>query len=349
MGKVKVSVLGATGMVGQRFVSLLENHPDFELSSVAASERSSGSSYREACKWVISGNMPKYAEDIQVLGLSDSATIVEESDLIFSALPVEGGGYEELLSRSVPVISKSSAHRLNSDVPLVIPGVNDDHLSILDHQKENRKSEGFISCDPNCSSTQLSIILKALEKFEIGDVFVDSMQAVSGAGYPGISVLDMQDNIVPFIRDEEEKLRREPRKILGSVYGSNITERDMRIIAKCNRVNVSDGHLQSIFMKPGVDFSTDDVISALRNFTPKEKSAACHSFPSSLIVVRNEEDRPQPRFDRLEESGMSVVAGRIEKDGDYLKLTTLSHNTILGAAGGAILHAELLNSLGLLK
>lgn len=346
--KLRAAILGATGMVGQRLTSMLNNHPLFETTVLAASDRSAGHSYRDSCKWVLESEMPEDAGEIVVTSIDSTERIVENADMVFSALPREAAKYEDIISNTLPVISKSSAHRLDPDVPLIIPGINDDHIGIIKHQKSARKTNGFISCDPNCSSTQLAVVLKALEKFEIHEVFVDSLQAVSGAGYPGLSLLDIQDNVIPYISEEEEKLKREPRKILGSLDSNNSSyiDKEIQIFAKCNRVNVSDGHLQSIFMKLGNEFTEEDIFEALVDFVPGSAASSCLSFPEKLLIVKSEPDRPQPKYDRNAGSGMSVVVGRIEKDNEYLKLSSLSHNTILGAAGGAILHAELLHSGG---
>ncbi len=346
MGRLRAAVLGATGMVGQRFVSLLQNHPDFEISVLAATSRSAGKKYAEACKWVIESGMPEDAAQMEVLGFDDAERIVSQSDIVFSALPKEAGKYESGLSDLIPLISKSSAHRMDPAVPLMIPGINDEHLSVLEHQKSSKKG-GFLSCDPNCSSTQLAIVIKAVTGFGVERVFVDSMQAISGAGYPGLSSLEIQDNIIPYIDEEEAKLRREPQKILGGLNEerNGFIPNDIRIIAKCNRVNVSDGHMQSVFIKLGEEFEEEDVEKAIYGFKPAATSSHLHSFPDKLIRVMREPDRPQPKFDRFADGGMSVQVGRIEKDGEYLKLSCLSHNTILGAAGGAILHAELLKSM----
>ncbi len=348
MPGLRAAVLGATGMVGQRLVSLLDGHPRIEVSVLAASERSAGNTYSEACKWVIQPEMPGPARNLEVLSPDSTERIAGNADIVFSALPSSASAYESRLAQRLPVISKSSAHRMDPDVPLIIPGVNDDHLGMIRHQQKARNTDGFISCDPNCSSTQLAVILHALSEFQVENVFVDSMQAVSGSGYPGIPLLDIQDNVIPYIEEEEAKLKREPRKILGRLDESvpEFQDLDVRIMAKANRVNVTDGHLQSIFVKLGKNFSEDDAVCALKEYRPSEAASACYSFPEKLIIVRDEIDRPQPKFDRNAGSGMSVVAGRIEKDGEYLKLSCLSHNTILGAAGGAILHAELLDSLG---
>lgn len=348
--RLKTAILGSTGMVGQRLVSLVASNPLFELDILAASSKSSGHSYADSCKWILENHMPESAADIRVIDVDSYDKIAKECDVVFSALPSSSGPLEEKLADKIPVISKSSAHRMDHDVPLMIPGINDGHLELIEVQRTRRKSDGYISCDPNCSSTQLAVVLKALEPLGLENVLVDSMQAVSGAGHPGLSSLDISDNIIPYIVEEEQKLKREPGKILGtySKVKRSIEHRNLSIIAKCNRVNVSEGHLQSLFIKIKRDFTEDEVHNVLRNFVPESSSAKLHSFPEKLLIVREELDRPQPKYDRNAGDGMSITLGRIEKDGNYLKLSCLSHNTVLGAAGGAILHAELLHKEGYL-
>ena len=344
MSKKKAVVLGATGMVGQRFVDLLSDHPDFEVAALCASERSAGKKFSEASRWVIENDMPDWAADEKVL-LCNPA--VGDVDVCFSCLPGDlAGKTEEEFAKKWAVVSKASAHRMEKDVPLIIPEVNPEHLGLIERQRKNRNWEGFISTDPNCSTTQMAISLKPLaDSFGLKTVQVVTMQALSGAGHPGVPSLDIVDNVIPFIGGEEDKMETEARKILGSFGKGGIAEYPVEVSAQCNRVNVSEGHLECLFVTLGKNADEQQVMDAMENFSGEPQKLKLHSAPKRVIRVRKEENRPQPRLDRDEENGMTVVVGRVRKDSaGRIKFLCLGHNTLRGAAGNGVLHAELLKA-----
>jgi len=344
-----VAILAATGAVGQRFIQLLEKHPWFEISVLAASERSAGKKYRDACIWRLESEMPKEVSEITVVntGLKD----VKEAgdvDLIFSALPGDiAGPIEEIFAREFPVLSKAAAHRMDEDVPLLIPEVNPEQLELISIQKRRRGWSGFISTDPNCSTIQLALTLKPLTKFGLKRVIVTTMQALSGAGYPGVPSLDIIDNVIPYIAREEEKIETETKKILGEFDGERVKPSNIAISASCNRVNVKDGHLEAVYVDLEEKPSVEEVKEAFRNFVGEPQILKLPSAPEKPIIVRDEIDRPQPRLDRDSGRGMSVVVGRIRSDAVMsIKYLCLGHNTIRGAAGAGILSAELIVAKG---
>lgn len=341
----EVAILGATGAVGQRFIQLLNGHPWFNASVLAASERSAGKKYREACSWKLESGMPKEIGEMTVVNTNLKS--IKESrniDFVFSALPGSlAGPVEEEFAAEYPVISKASAHRLEEDVPLLIPEVNPEQLDLIPIQRKNRGWSGFISTDPNCSTIQLAMTLKPLMKFGLKSVIVTTMQALSGAGYPGVASLDIIDNVVPYISKEEEKLESETKKILGTFDGSRVSPADITFSASCNRVNVKDGHLESVFVELESDPSVDEVKEAFGDFAGEPQRLRLPSAPERPIIVREEVDRPQPRYDRDSGKGMSVVVGRVREDPIMtVKYLCLGHNTIRGAAGAGILSAELM-------
>ena len=342
--KRKIAVLGATGAVGQRFIQLLNGHPWFEIEVLAASERSAGKNYKEACNWILESEIPHEIAEMHVVN-SDVESVEKAGniDFVFSALPsAVAGPIEEEFAREYPVFSKASAHRLEEDIPLLIPEVNPDHLSLIKVQKERRSWNGFISTDPNCSTIQLAITLKPLMQFGLRKVIVSTMQALSGAGFPGVPSLSIIDNVVPYISGEEEKIEMETLKILGKFNGDKIQSANIQISASCNRVNVKDGHLECIFVELEKKPSVEEVKEAFRSFKGEPQRLNLPSAPENPIVVREENDRPQPRFDRDEGKGMSVVVGRIREDPVLtIKYLCLGHNTIRGAAGAGLLSAEL--------
>ena len=347
----KVAILGATGAVGQRFIQLLEGHPWFETAVLAASERSAGKKYRDACKWRLETEMPKEIGESTVVHTDlQSVTQAETIDFVFSALPGSiAGPVEEEFAVEYPVISKASAHRMDPDVPLMIPEANPKHLEVIPLQRKNRGWKGFISTDPNCSTIQLAMTLKPLMDFGLSRILVSTMQALSGAGYPGVPSLDIIDNVVPYISGEEEKMESETRKILGTFSGTTVQPADIAISASCHRVNVKDGHLEAVFADLESRPSVEEVTEAFRSFVGEPQRLKLPSAPESPIVVREEIDRPQPRFDRDMGNGMSVVVGRIREDPIMtVKYLCLGHNTIRGAAGAGILSAELVTSKGIL-
>lgn len=348
--KRKVAILGATGAVGQRFIQLLQGHPWFQIEVLAASERSAGKKYGEASTWVLETDLPKEIAEMPVVN-ADVASVEKagDVDLVFSAMPGDlAGSVEAEFGALYPVFSKASAHRMDKDVPLIIPEINPDHAELVKVQQKLRGWKGFITTDPNCSTIQLAISLKPLVQFGLKQVIVSTMQALSGAGYPGVASLDIIDNVVPFISGEEEKMEAEALKILGSFNGKTVQNADFQLSASCNRVNVKDGHLETVFIKLEKDASIDEIEVALASFAGEPQTLKLPSAPEHPIVVRHEKNRPQPRFDRDTGSGMSVVVGRLRKDPIMtFKYLCLGHNTVRGAAGGGILSAELYVAKGL--
>ncbi len=347
--KFRVGILGATGVVGQRFIQLLEDHPQFEVTALAASDRSQGKTYAEACAWRLPGEMPARVNKIVV----QSPVPPLDCDFVFSSLPgdVAGEAEESFARAGYPVISNSSSHRMDADVPLLIPEVNPEHIELIASQRAARGYQsGFIVTNPNCSTIVIAMALAPLHRnFGVASCVATTMQAISGAGYPGVASLDITDNVLPFIGGEEEKIESETLKILGRVSEGKIVDADALISAQCNRVNVIDGHTAAIRVKLSQTASTDEVREALRSFTSLPQELKLHSAPAKPIIVRDEADRPQPRLDRDAGFGMSVTIGRIGPDRvlDY-RFVALGHNTIRGAAGAAILNAELLVARGYL-
>jgi aspartate-semialdehyde dehydrogenase len=348
--KRKVAILGATGAVGQRFIQLLQGHPWFQIEVLAASERSAGKEFKNACNWVMESNLPRDIAEMPIAHADvESVEKAGNVDLVFSSLPGDlAGPVESEFAAMYPVFSKASAHRMENDVPLLVPEINADHADLIKIQQKARGWKGFISTDPNCSTIQLAITLKPLMQFGLKNVIVTTMQALSGAGYPGVASLDIIDNVVPYISKEEEKMEAEALKILGSFDGKVVKNADFKLSASCNRVNVKDGHLESVFVKLQEDPSIEDIKAAFVGFKGEPQKLKLPSAPEQPIVVRKEQNRPQPRFDRDTGCGMSVVVGRIRKDPIMtLKYICLGHNTVRGGAGAGILSAELLVAKGL--
>ena len=348
--KRKVAILGATGAVGQRFIQLLLRHPWFEIEVLAASERSAGKKYKAACNWLMDSNLPREIAEMSVANCNvDSVSKAGKVDLVFSSLPGDlAGPVETEFAAVYPVFSKASAHRMDKDVPLLIPEVNPEHVALIPLQRKARGWKGFLTTDPNCSTIQLAITLKPLMHFGLKQVVVSTMQALSGAGYPGVASLDIIDNVIPYISKEEEKLEEENQKILGSFDGKQVQNADLAFSASCNRVNVKDGHLESVFVKLDSSPTVNEVIEAFSKFKGEPQRLKLPSAPENPIIVREEPNRPQPRYDRDAGKGMSVVVGRIRKDPIMtIKYMCLGHNTIRGAAGAGILSAELFAAKGL--
>ncbi len=345
--KLRVGILGATGMVGQRFIQLLEGHPQFEITALAASGRSQGKSFQEACTWRLAGEMPAFVKSMTVAAPEPPL----DCELIFSSLPGDIARESEaaFARAGFPVISNSSAFRMDPDVPLLIPEVNPGHLALLDSQRSKRgDGKGFIVTNPNCSTIMLALALAPLHaRFGVTSVVATTMQALSGAGYPGVASLAISDNVLPFIEGEEEKIEQETPKILGTVNGAGIKAAPMAVSAQCHRVNVSDGHMAAVRVKLANAAGIEDVKNALASFSAMPQELQLHSAPKFPIIVREEADRPQSRLDRDAGNGMSVTVGRLFPDNvlDY-RFVALSHNTIRGAAGAAILNAELLIATG---
>lgn len=335
-------------MVGQRFVQLLEGHPWFEVTALAASENSAGKTYAEAMagRWKLSSDIPAYAAGMTV----EKCTPDLDCTLAFSALDAAvAGDIEDAFAHTGYAVSSNSRnHRMDADVPLVIPEVNADHLRLIDVQKKRRS--GFIVTNPNCSTIHMVLALKPLhDAFGIRQITVTTMQALSGAGYPGVASLDILDNVIPYIGGEEEKIETETLKLLGWLSDQTIQPAQIQVSASCNRVNVNDGHLESVSVKLAKKTSADELKQAFSTFNPL-KSLKLPSSPTMPIIVRDEPDRPQPKLDRNIEKGMASTIGRIRPCNvlDW-KFTVLGHNTIRGAAGAAILNAELLAAKGYLK
>ena len=347
--KLRVGILGATGVVGQRFIQLLEDHPQFEVAALAASGRSLGKTYAEACTWRLPGEMPERVKTIVV----QSPAPPLDCDFVFSSLPGEiaGAAEESFALAGFPVITNSSPHRMDPDVPLLIPEVNPEHLELIASQRvAHRYGHGYIVTNPNCSTIVIAMALAPLHReFGVESCIATTLQAISGAGYPGVAALDITGNVLPFIGGEEEKIESETVKILGRVDGATIKGAEMSVSAQCNRVNVIDGHLASIRVKLARTASIDEVRAALASFSSLPQELKLRSAPARPIIVRDEVDRPQPRLDRDAGNGMSVTVGRIASDNvlDY-RFVALGHNTIRGAAGAAILNAELLVARGYL-
>ena len=348
--KRKVAILGATGAVGQRYIQLLQGHPWFEIEVIAASERNAGKIFKDAANWLMTTEIPKEIAEMSVV--NTDVTSVEKAgkvDLVFSSLPGGLAGTTEAeFGAQYPVFSKASAHRMDPDVPLIIPEINPDHTELIKVQQKQRGWKGFITTDPNCSTIGLAITLAPLMQFGISQVMVTTMQALSGAGYPGVASLDIVDNVIPFISGEEDKMETEALKILGSLDGTSIKNANFKLSASCNRVNVKDGHLESVFVKLDNEPSLEEVEEAFTNFKGAPQKLKLPSAPVQPIIIRHEENRPQPRYDKDAACGQAVVVGRLRKDPIMtLKYMCLSHNTIRGAAGGGILSAELYVAKGL--
>ncbi|MBI5036072.1 aspartate-semialdehyde dehydrogenase [Candidatus Micrarchaeota archaeon] len=345
---MKVAILAATGSVGQRFVQLLEGHPWFEVSVLAASERSVGKKYSEACHWLLDTPMPDKVKDIVVVDCKPEN--MGGAGFVFSCLPGELAGpvEEEMAKAGYPVISKASGNRLKEDVPLIVSEVNSEHLGLIEVQRKKYGRKGFISTDPNCSTAPLVMCLKPLMKYGIKRVHVATMQALSGAGYLGVASMDAVGNVVPYIGGEEEKIETEALKMLGTLKGGKVENAPIVVSASCNRVPVIDGHTESVFVEFAQDVSVEQILKEWEAFEGEPQKLKLPSAHKA-IVYRTEPNRPQPRLDVMEGKGMSTVVGRLRKDGpNRIKFTCLSHNTIRGAAGNGILHAELLKAKGVL-
>ncbi|RLG24354.1 aspartate-semialdehyde dehydrogenase [Methanosarcinales archaeon] len=341
METIRVGILGATGAVGQRFVEALADHPWFELTSLAASERSAGKPYSRAANWRLSSPLPdKIGEEVVVSMKPEEV----EADLVFSALPADVARDVEpaFAQAGLMVASNASAFRQEPDVPLIIPEVNSDHLGLIDIQRDLRGWDGAIVTNPNCSVIMLALTLKPLVQFGIEDVKVATMQAVSGAGYNGVASMAILDNVVPYIGGEEEKVEKEAQKLLGRFDGSSVLDAEFDVSASCHRVPVLDGHTEAVWIRMADDPSPDEVRDAFLNFDP---GLNLPTEPEKPIIVRREPDRPQPRLDRDAGNGMSVSVGRIREGIRYI---AMGHNTVRGAAGASVLNAELMLSLGLL-
>jgi aspartate-semialdehyde dehydrogenase len=346
--KLPVGVLGATGAVGQKFVKLLEDHPWFAVTEVAASERTSGRLYGDAVSWKQVTPVPESVRSLEVRPCAPDL----KCRIVFSGLDAAvAGPVEEAFARAgYVVLSNSKNHRLDEDVPLVIPEVNPDHLGLIAIQRQNRESAGFIVTNSNCTTMFLAMALGPLHRaFTVEKVFMVSMQAVSGAGYPGVPSLDILGNVIPYIGGEEEKVEVETRKILGNFNGRTIDLADFPVSAHCNRVPVEDGHTESVSVKLTRKTTTAEIGELLRGFSGVPQQLKLPSAPEQPFIVMDAPDRPQPRFDVDRSKGMATLVGRIRPCSVFdFKFTLLGHNTVRGAAGASILNAELLKARGFL-
>lgn len=359
--KLRVAIVGATGIAGQQFLPALDNHPWMDVKFLSASKRSAGKRYIDALRdsktltvrWYVDEFMPKWAEDMEVIDATKLP--LDEVDVIFTALESDvARELEPNYAKEVPVISTASAFRYEEDVPIFIPGINTEHVSIIDVQKKKRGWKGFITPIPNCTTTGLAASLKPLkERFGVKKVIMTSLQAVSGAGRsPGVLALDIIDNVIPYIHREEEKVEKETAKILGDFDGSTIKPAPFVVSATCIRVNVIDGHTESVFVSLERKASVNDVKEAFLSYGNGLGDVELPSVPKSLFVVHDDPMRPQPRLDRNVNDGMSVVIGRIREDKSLengIKYVLLSHNTKLGAAKGAVAVGEMLYLRGYIK
>jgi len=351
---LKVAVIGATGAVGQEFVVALNKHKWFELTQVAASERSAGKKYIDAIRDPSSGilrwhnreEVPEYVKNMIISKVEEIKP--ENFDLIFTALESDDAKIvEPKFAKTTPVISTAAAFRYESDVPILIPGINDSHADLLNVQRKNRGWKGFIAPLPNCTTTGMAITLKPiLDRFGIEKVFMTSMQALSGAGRsPGVAALDIMDNVIPFIPKEEEKVQVETKKILGGMNKDSIAPAPLKVSCTCTRVPVSDGHTESVFVETEQTTEAEEVKKEMLKFSKNVSIKGLPSAPKDYIVVHDDPTRPQPRIDRELNDGMTTVVGRLRKDTAFdngIKYVLLSHNEKMGSAKGAVLLAELL-------
>ena len=337
--KYAVGILGATGTVGQRFIQLLENHPQFEITALAASDRSAGKPFAEACAWKLPGAMPDAVKEINVQAIEPPL----DCEIVFSSLPSSVARETELAfaRAGYAVISNSSSYRMDEDVPLLIPEINAEHLGLIEIQQQKRGfGKGFIVTNPNCSVVSFAPPLAALHRrFGVESAIVTTLQAISGAGYPGVASLDITDNVIPYIAGEEPKVETEAQKILGKLVDGAIEKADFTVSAQCFRVHVIDGHTVSVRVNLRETTTLEDVMAAIQSYPTLD----LHSSPQKFMDFCDEPSRPQPRLDRDAGDGMTITVGRLFPDNvfDY-RFVSLSHNTVRGAAGSAILNAELL-------
>jgi aspartate-semialdehyde dehydrogenase len=345
--RIEVGILGATGMVGQQFVRFLQNHPWFEITWLGASDRSAGKTYREATSWRLDGLMPANVENIRV----EDCKPGNAPRLIFSSMDASvATEIEQAFAQAGHVIvSNSRNHRMEPDVPLLIPEINSDHLKIIPLQQRRRGWKGQIATNPNCSTVTLAMALAPLKQFGITKVLATTMQAISGAGYPGVASMDINANVIPFIGSEEEKMQQETQKILGDFTGDAIRPLAAKVSAHCNRVPVVDGHMVATSVELERKVGAAKLIEAIGKYRSVPQARQLPSAPQRPVIYMEQQDRPQPRRDAERERGMAVFVGRLRECPvlDY-KFMALGHNTIRGAAGAAVLNAELMYSEGLL-
>ena len=336
---VRVGILGATGAVGQRFIQLLDGHPTFELAAVTASESSAGRTYRDAAKWRLGSPIPDDIAEMTV-GETDPSAVPDDVDLLFSSLPSGVAAEVEpaFLEAGYVVSSNSSNDRMAPDVPLTIPEINPGHLDLIEVQRDERGWDGALVKNPNCSTITMVPTLAALDEFGLESVHVSTLQAVSGAGYSGVTSMEIIDNAIPHIGGEEDKMETESRKLLGGFDGTGVELHDMEVAASCNRIPTLDGHLENVFAETAADVSPADAAAAMREYPGVDLP----SSPDRLIHVFDDFERPQPRMDRGRGDGMQISAGGLQETDGGLKYNCLAHNTIRGAAGASLLNGELL-------
>jgi aspartate-semialdehyde dehydrogenase len=346
--KLQVGILGATGIVGQRFIQMLDHHPWFEVAWLAASDRSEGRPYGEAARWRLKTAIPARIANMTVSPAKPEGA----PKIIFAALDAAIARELEpqFAAAGCAVVSNSSALRMQSDVPLVIPEVNSDHIRLIECQSWRRQSGGYVVTNPNCSAIGLVLALAPLHRqFGLDAVLAVTMQAVSGAGYPGVASLDILGNVIPYIAKEEEKMEEETQKLLGSLTAASVQPAPFAMSAQCNRVAVEDGHTESVSVRLKKKVQLHEIISAWTNFRAEPQELQLPTAPGRPVMYVSAADRPQPRFDCDLGQGMTTSVGRLRPCGvlDW-KFTVLSHNTIRGAAGAALLNAELLRAKGYL-
>jgi aspartate-semialdehyde dehydrogenase len=346
--KLPVGILGATGIVGQRFIQMLEHHPWFEVAWLAASDRSEGRPYAEAARWRLKTAIPARVANMTV----SPATPAGAPKIIFAALDASIARELEpqFAAAGCAVVSNSSALRMQSDVPLVIPEVNGDHISLIDTQSWRKSSGGFVVTNSNCSAMGLVLALAPIHRrFRLEAVMAVTMQAVSGAGYPGVASLDILGNVIPYIKNEEEKMEEETQKLLGTLNGGEVVPAPFTMSAQCNRVAVEDGHTESVSIKLKQKAKPEDLIAAWNDFKAEPQQLHLPTAPDRPVIYMTAPDRPQPRFDCDLGGGMTTAVGRLRPCNVLeWKFTVLSHNTIRGAAGAALLNAEFLKAKGYL-
>ena len=344
--RLRACVLGATGIVGQHFVRLLQDHPSFELVAVTASEQSHGKRYTDATDWIVSEQVSKSSKDLSVQLTTVQDILQQSPDIIFSALPSEIAYQIEsdLAQEGLPVFSNAGAHRMDPVVPILIPEVNPDHLMLIEHQDYG---DGFIITNSNCSTSGLVMVLRPLVDFGIQRVTVTTFQAVSGAGRRGIAALDILNNVIPFIPREEEKMVMETKEILGTLSDGRIIPASLDVNASCARVPVRDGHLESVVIDFTYPTDRNTIIDELESFIGEPQRLRLPIAPKHPIIVMQQEDRPQPKRD-LSSNGMEVHVGRLRVQGSRLNIFLLVYNTIRGAAGASVLNAEFAKAKGVI-
>ena len=356
MDKKRVAIIGVTGSVGQEFVQSLNNHPWFQVTQIAASERSAGKKYLNAIRdssgiiaWDVDGEIPEYIKEMTVKSIDELD--VSQLDLVFSAVESEAArDIETKMAADVPVISTSSAYRYEDDVPILIPGINDEHAELLEIQKKNRNWKGWVAPLPNCTTTGLVITLKPLlDKYGVKKVLMTSMQAISGGGKSGVSAMGIMDNIIPYIPKEEGKVRLETRKILGKLKDGKIEDADIRVSCTCTRVPVLDGHTESVFVETTKEIDPVKAKETYNQYNKEISVVGLPSAPEKYYAFHEDPTRPQPRLERSVGGGMTTTIGRVEKEELFdhgLKYILFSHNKKMGSAKGAVLLAEMLYKKG---